>query len=100
MLSSMGGNCWAGGAGSSTLTELTARQRGVPEAVFVACGGVAAVDGVAEVAVEHDSVSVGVLDPVPAQQLPVLHAWMLAVNHCCRETPSLRELAVMLRRGG
>lgn len=94
-------SCWGrwSSTRSTTLTELTERQRRVPKAVFFAGGCIAAVHGVAEVAVEHDSVSVGVRSPVPAQQLPVLHARILTVNHCVRETPPLRKSAVMVKRG-
>lgn len=94
-------SCWMRwrSARSTTLTELTERQRRVPEAVFFAGGRFAAVHGVAEIAVEHDGVSVGVRVPVPAQHLPVLHARILTVNHCVRETPPLRKSAVRLKRG-
>lgn len=84
---------------TTALTELTARQRRVPEAVFFAGGRVAAVHGVAKIAVEDDGVSVDVRSPVPAQQLPVLHARLLAVHHCAGKTPPLRKSAVTLKRG-
>lgn len=65
----------------------------------MAGGRVAAVHGVAEIAVEDDGVSVGVRRAVPAQQLPVLHARLLTVHHCAGKAPPLRKSAVMLERG-
>lgn len=77
------------------LTALAERQRWLPAPGLATGGGVAALQGVAELAVEHDGVTVRVLGPVPAQQLPVLNLGVLAAHHC-RETPALSPRAATL----
>lgn len=77
------------------LTALAERQRRLPAPGLAAGGGVAAQQGVAELAVEHDGVAVRVLGPVPAQQLPVLDPGVLAAHHC-RERPALSPRAATL----
>lgn len=69
-----------------TLTALAEGQGGLPEVAAPAGGGAAAAEAVAEVAVEHHSVPKGVVGPVPAQQLPILHSGLLTGHHCARES--------------